>query len=582
MAISSKTPQFDKVLEGYFAGLELDEKGGQWRKCRFSGEKFYVRPDDIQFHRKIGVPLPTLSPLERARRKIAFYNGYNLFKGVSAFSGKPLICEYPLDTPFEIYEHQVWFGEGWEPLDCGIDYQPGKAFFEQTRELQLKTPRPNLRVDATNVNSDFTNGAFRLKDCYLVFDSKGAQDCAYGIAIDGSKNCLDCLSTYNSEQCYGCFEGSHLFKCFFAEYCRYCLESYFLFDCRDCDHCFMCSNLRHKKYYFFNQQLTAEEYQAEIAKINLGQRDTLNFFLGEFTKLKNRAIYKENHNDRAVNCFGDYIQASKNCYSCFYSVASENLAYSLGNFQLKDCFDTFGGVDCAFVYDSNGGVGNYGLKFCFAVKLSRNLEYCDTCINCRDCFGCIGLKNKSFCILNRQYEENEYWQKLDEIKTQMLKQGEYGEFFPPEMALVPYNISVATSYQGFDDIERARQYGYLVQDIPETPQNVIRDVIEAKDVPQDIKDIQDDILDKVIFDKKNNKKFRYIRAELDFHRKNNLSLPLEHPSIRLTQGRKKLGPIALHFYERNCSKCSKAMQSVYPSSDPRTVYCEDCYLKEVV
>jgi len=164
----------------------------------------------------------------------------------------------------------------------------------------------------------------------------------------------------------------------------------------------------------------------------------------------------------------------------------------------------------------------------------------------------------------------------------MLKDGQYGEFFPPELALVPYNISVATAYQGFDDIEKAKQYGYVVQDIHETSPETIRQIIEASVLPKDIKNIQDDICDKVIFDQKNNKKFRYIKAELDFCRRHNLSLPLEHPSVRLTEGRKKLGPITLKFYPRGCAKCGKKMQSVYQPNKPQFVYCEECYLKEVV
>lgn len=164
----------------------------------------------------------------------------------------------------------------------------------------------------------------------------------------------------------------------------------------------------------------------------------------------------------------------------------------------------------------------------------------------------------------------------------MLKDGQYGEFFGPELALVPYNISVATSYQGFDDIEKAKQYGYVVENIPEISSETTRQAISASALPKDIKNVQDDICDKVIFDQKNNKKFRYIKAELDFYRKNNLPLALEHPSVRLTEGRKKLGPIALKFYPRGCAKCGKKMQSVYPAGEPAKVYCEECYLKEVI
>src|SRR3989344_5866418 len=97
----SKTPKFDQALEKYFSDLKLDERGGQWRICRFSGEKFYVRPEDIGFYKKIKVPLPTLSPKERIRRKLAFLNSYNLFKVNSAFSGKSLISQYPPTTPYK-------------------------------------------------------------------------------------------------------------------------------------------------------------------------------------------------------------------------------------------------------------------------------------------------------------------------------------------------------------------------------------------------------------------------------------------------------------------------------------------------
>jgi len=57
--MTSKTPKFDQALDEYFSKLELDEKGGQWRVCRFSGEKFYVRLEDVEFYKKMRVPLPT-------------------------------------------------------------------------------------------------------------------------------------------------------------------------------------------------------------------------------------------------------------------------------------------------------------------------------------------------------------------------------------------------------------------------------------------------------------------------------------------------------------------------------------------
>ena len=161
----SKTPRFDEVLDKYFTDLTLDEKGGQWRTCRFSGQKFYIRPEDIEFYKEIKVSLPTLTPNERIRRKLAFWNSYNLFKGTSALSGDKLISQYPPNTPYKIYEHQVWFGEGWDPLEYGREYDNNEKFFEQYKALQLEVPRSNLYVDNTSVNSDYTNDSFHLKNC---------------------------------------------------------------------------------------------------------------------------------------------------------------------------------------------------------------------------------------------------------------------------------------------------------------------------------------------------------------------------------------------------------------------------------
>lgn len=69
------------------------------------------------------------------------------------------------------------------------------------------------------------------------------------------------------------------------------------------------------------------------------------------------------------------------------------------------------------------------IKFSYFIRDGMDLEYCLECHNCQNCFGCIGLRNKKYHIFNKPYSEEDYWQKLDKIKTKMLKDGEYGEFF---------------------------------------------------------------------------------------------------------------------------------------------------------
>src|SRR3989338_4681759 len=228
--MTSKTPKFDAALDEYFSKLELDEKGGQWRVCRFSGEKFYVRPEDVEFYKSIRVPLPTLKPEERRRRRCASFNSYTLFKKISAHSGKSIISVYSSSSPYKIYEHQVWYSDIWDPLEYARAYDPAQNFFSQFHALQLEVPRASLISDPTNVNSDFTNVSKNLKNCYITFVQNGGEDLYYHQCCEQDKNCIECWALYNSDTCYESKIGMNLFKCFWCEETYDTIESYFLFD----------------------------------------------------------------------------------------------------------------------------------------------------------------------------------------------------------------------------------------------------------------------------------------------------------------------------------------------------------------
>lgn len=579
----SKTPQFDKALDEYFSKLEIDANGGQWRTCRFSGEKFYVRPEDIAFYKCIRVPLPTLSPHERARRKLAYANIYNLFHTKSALSGKTIISTYPSSTSYKIYEHEIWNGGGWDPEEFAVEYDRDRGFFAQYHNFQRTVPRPNLFI-RNSVESNYTNYVSRVKNCYLVFDALESEDCGYCIYLDHSKNCYNSFGPVKSDICHDCVLSDNLYRAFFVEYSKDCIDSTFLYDCRDCQYCFASTNLRHKRYYFLNEQLTKEEYEKKIRDINLGDRRVVEEWKKKFSELKKKAIHKANRNERSVNCTGDHIKDSKDCHTCFFIISGENIAYSLGGNKNRDSYDLVGGNGSELSYET-WGLNAYNTKFSMNADFLRDSEYCDLCENCSDCFACIGLKNRSFCIFNKQYTEDEYWKLLDTIKVKMLADGEYGEFFLPELCPVPYNISLATSFQGYDDVENALQYGYRAEELSEGAQNIEGEVINNTDVPEDIKNTTDEILEKVIFDGKNNKKFRYTKKELGFHRQYNLALPIEHYSIRLARKRIEMGPIDFNIKTRRCSRCGEKTQVSFPENHPdapRIVYCEKCYNEAVV
>ena len=581
--MNSNTPKFDQAIQQYFAGLELDKKGGQWRTCRFSGEKFYVRPEDVKFYRKISVPLPTLSPLERWRRKLAFAPGYQFFKVRSAHTGKEVISVYPANTPFKICEHEIWFSDQWEPLSYGKVPDAEQPFFDQFRELQREVPRPNLNNDSSNVNSEYTNSSMHLKNCYVTFDSVYGEDLYYFECCTNNKNCMDCWACLSADSCYGS-HGTKIFKCSFCYWTENSIKSYFLFDCKSCEYCFMCSNLRNKKYCFSNQQLSKEEYEKKIREINLGNYEELQKYLRDFQELRRNAIKKNIYGEKWVNSVGSWMVNVKDCYFVLFAYESEGVCYSLGFLGARDSYDVLGGTNMELCYEflAISAENNYGIKFSHTTNNSRDLEYCDSCFSCHDCFGCVGLRNKSFCVFNKQYSPEEYWRVVDLLKTHMLGRGEYGEFFPPALAPFPYNASLTTAYPGFEDLEKAKQDGYWIESAPDDASvETSLPMLRASELPLDIKDVDDSILQKVILDEEHNKKFRIVPFELAFYRKYNLPLPRVHPFIRMAQWRKDMD-LRPQFWEVPCAKCGKVVPTMYdPARGEKNIYCEPCYNAKV-
>lgn len=204
----------------------------------------------------------------------------------------------------------------------------------------------------------------------------------------------------------------------------------------------MSSNLRNKKYYFRNQQLSKEEYEKRLREINLGNYDKLQSLKEEFKLLKKNAFHRPDRNFRSVGSLGNYIENSKDCYWCAFVEGCQNISYTLGVLGYKDSHDLVGGAGGELCYEfmTISTTNNYNVRLSSQIDNSRNVEYSDLCRNCHDIFGCVGLDNKSFCVLNKQYAEDEYWDLVDKIKPAMLLRGEYGEFF--RLRSCPYRIVI--------------------------------------------------------------------------------------------------------------------------------------------
>ena len=82
---------------------------------------------------------------------------------------------------------------------------------------------------------------------------------------------------------------------------------------------------------------------------------------------------------------------------------------------------------------------------CSCVFDSYSLILCQECYDSNHLFGCMGLRNKSYCIFNKQYTQEEYETLVPQLIEKMKADGEWG-FFSPAAASFPYNDSLAMEY----------------------------------------------------------------------------------------------------------------------------------------
>ncbi len=161
----------------------------------------------------------------------------------------------------------------------------------------------------------------------------------------------------------------------------------------------------------------------------------------------------------------------------------------------------------------------------------------------------------------------------------MQKTWERWEYFPIQISPFGYNETIVNEYFPMSrEQASAKWYKWQDNDYPiDVP--VGTELLQTKDLPQNIKDVDDDILKKAIVCEISWKPFRIIKMELDFYLKHNLPLPKRHPDERNKQRLNKLP--SRNFYFRNCDNCGKQVISVYPADSEFKVYCEECYNKEI-
>lgn len=150
------------------------------------------------------------------------------------------------------------------------------------------------------------------------------------------------------------------------------------------------------------------------------------------------------------NClYADDWWYGKNCYLCHSGVHSENSRYC---YRIMSTRDTLFG---AFTYGCEHSIDVINSEDCFSCVYGLYLKKCqDTffsydCRNCHHCLFCFNLRNKSYCIGNKQYTKEAYEEELHRRNFSSQSGYEKGkEFFRKMMREIAWHKS---SYLDFTE-----------------------------------------------------------------------------------------------------------------------------------
>ncbi len=572
------------------------------RQCRNCKQKFAIEPADFSFYEKMQVPPPTWCPECRRIRRFTFTNLWNLYKRPCGKCGKNIISIYSPDKKITVYCVFCWWADDWDGAEYAMEYDPSRPFLEQVRGLNLKTPHQGLEAaHLTNVNSDYCNGLGHCKNCYLIFWADYCENAFYSTFLNALKDSLDCYRMNGCELCYEDIGCKKCYRTFFSEECDSCTDVWFSRSCAGCTNCLGCINLRNKNYCIFNVQYSREEYVKKLEEFKLDSRAALiemrKRVYAFWNKYPRRAYIGNSLN---VNVTGDYVYESKNVRDAYMVTSTQDSRFVefVSVPSTRDVYDYSGwGNGAERIYESaTVGEGASDIKFslmCWPDSLDN--EYSMFAISCKHIFGCVNLKRKQYCILNKQYSKEEYEKLSARIRQDMAKnpyvdslgrQWPYGEFLPLDFSPFAYNETLA--YQFFPKTKE--EIAALGMGWYEGESNQYAITKKGSDLPDTIAETDDSILKEVIGCLECGKAFKVVQGELDLMRKLNLPLPSFCSRCREKARFARTNPPRL--YDRTCAKCAKPIKTSYspgpPSAEgfgearrPEIIYCEQCYQAEI-
>ncbi|MCB0339176.1 MAG: hypothetical protein KDD53_06215 [Bdellovibrionales bacterium] len=490
----------------------------------------------------------------------------------SDLSGKRIVSTFSSDCNYKVFDQEEWWSDAWNPLDYAREYQLNKTFTEQFSALLEEVPHPALYTSNVE-NSYYTNFTLNLKNCYLLFGGGDSEECLYGRFIVSSRDVVDSLNLYSCELCYEGVASENCYSCLYFTNCRQCRDCYFVEDCESCENCIFCYGLYRKKYAIFNQEVGKEAYESFVSNLFPLTNGKISELLEKFSDFKSKLPRRSAHLYSSESCSGDMIHNSKNCH------------YSFDVRNSEDCFgisfmpNTYYSLDCTYAaphgldhcYEACSSSGSSNSAFIFLCWNCDAAFYSIECHQCQDIFGCVGLRNKRFCIFNKQYSESEYRQLTREISRSMRRSGEWGEFFSPSISYFGYNDTVAHEYFPMTRKE-VHQLGWNWNfSIDDYQPN-----LKAAQISASSAEGENGNTERILHCAESGRAYKLMPLELSFYEKMSIPVPQYCPEVRHTKRLLRRNPLRL--WKRRCDISGEEILSTFAPGRSEIVISEREFL----
>ncbi len=570
------------------------------RSCAQCKKNFVITPEDEAFYAKLSIPPPVLCPDCRRQRRFAFRNERALYSRACELCKKQTVSFYSPSYPGSVYCQPCWWSDNWDPSSYAKEYDPTAPFFDQLKDLFIAVPLPGI-MNKNSENSDFTAHSYANKSGYMLISSGMSENCYYGLQIVDGQDIVDASFARECESGYELIDCEKMYNSNWCQQSSNCMDSQFLYDCHGCTSCFMSANLKNKSYVFRNKQLTKSEYEKMMSTVDAGNYSSVEMLKKEFLSMVcTQAIHRYSQQTQCEDSSGNYLLNCANAKECFDARNLENCKYIVVSpGPTKDSYDNnYCALGSELFCDVLSNVETaMNQQYCQYSWGSSNLQYCSYLMNSDSCFGSAGMKKTRFCILNKQYSEEEYTKLRARIIVDMKARGEYGQFFPPALSAFGYNETIANDEWPLSK-EDAITQGFNWCD--ETAGKFGKPTKEWSDIPDDMAQTDASILREVLACIDCGKNFKVISQEFEFYKKMNVPLPRRCFNCRHMARMHMRNP--RHLWTRQCmcdrpghdhgsraeasakvgGQCTEKFETTYAPDRAEKVFCEKCYQREVV